>query len=275
VDLATIVGIFVGLILITIAIMIGGSPGAFLDPGSVLITFGGTICGTLINYNISQLTGMVKVIKNAFLGKAEDSTELVATIVRLAEKARREGILALDAEANKLDDPFLQKGLRLVIDGTDPDLAKDILETELAFLEERHKLGKGICDTMAGYFPAWGMIGTLIGLIQMLKNLSDPSKVGPGMATALLTTFYGAFMAYLLMQPIAGKLDIKSSEEILHKEVMIEGILSIQAGNNPRIIEEKLKSFFSPKVRSDAGEKVEKVRKSGVGKVQEAGAAAK
>ena len=274
-DIGTLIGIMFGLGLNIWAILLGGDAKLFYNLPSVFITFGGTICGTLITFNLSQVISTAKVIKNAFLGKPADSSELVATMVSLAEKARREGILALDNEANKVEDPFLKKGLQLVVDGTDPELVKDIMETELAFLEERHKLGKDIADALGSYFPAWGMIGTLIGLVQMLANLSDPSKVGPGMATALLTTFYGAFMAYLFMVPISGKLSVKSSEEILHKDVMIQGVLAIQAGNNPRIIEEKLKSFFSPKVRSAAGQRVEEVRKAGVGKVKQAGAAAR
>jgi chemotaxis protein MotA len=260
VDLATVIGIVIGLFFIGSAIMTGGGAGTFVHIPSLMITLGGTISATLINFNLSQITGVVKVLRNAFSGDSTDSTKLIATIVGLAEKARREGILALDSEANRLDDVFLQKGLRLVIDGTDPDLVRDIMETELAFLEERHKLGKKIFEAMGTYSPAFGMIGTLIGLVQMLRNLNDPSKIGPGMAVALLTTFYGAFLAYLLFNPIAGKLAVKSGEEILCKEVMIEGVISIQAGNNPRIIEEKLKSFVSPKVRSEAGDKVEKAR---------------
>lgn len=274
-DIATLIGIMFGLGLNIWAIVMGGSATIFLDLPSVFITFGGTICATLITYNLSQVLSVASVIKNAFFSKPADSSDLVATMVSLAEKARRDGILALDNEANKIEDPFLKKGLQLVVDGTDPELVRDIMETELAFIEARHKLGKDICDALGSYFPAWGMIGTLIGLVQMLANLSDPSKVGPGMAVALLTTFYGAFMAYLFMVPISGKLSVKSSEEILHKDVMIEGVLAIQAGNNPRIIEEKLKSFFSPRVRSDVGEKVEKARKAGVGKVKQAGAAAR
>ncbi|HDP69621.1 MAG TPA: motility protein A [Actinobacteria bacterium] len=250
-DLTTIIGIVVGFILIAVAILQGGSIKIFFNMPSMLITFGGAIAATLINFTMPQIFGVMKVLKNAFFGSNEGPQGLISTIVHFAEKARKEGLLSLEEEANQLGDPFMQKGLQLVIDGTDPELVRDILETELAFLEERHKLGKSIFEAIGASCPAFGFVGTLIGLIQMLRNLNDPSKIGPGMAVALLTTFYGALFAYLVFNPIAGKLGVRSGEEILYKQVMIEGILSIQAGNNPRIIEEKLLAFISPKIRID------------------------
>ncbi|MDI6799966.1 MAG: MotA/TolQ/ExbB proton channel family protein [Actinomycetota bacterium] len=250
-DIATTVGIAAGFILILMAILQGGSISIFFHVPSMMITFGGTIAATLINFTLPQITGVIKILKNAFFGASENITELIAIIVKFAEKARKEGLLSLEDDVSQLDDPFMQKGIQLVIDGTDPELVRDILVTELSFLEDRHKLGKNIFEAMASYGPAFGMIGTLIGLVQMLRNLDDPSKIGPGMAVALLTTFYGALSAYLIFTPIAGKLSVKSGQEILNKELMIEGILSIQAGNNPRIIEEKLMAFLPPKVRAD------------------------
>jgi chemotaxis protein MotA len=155
----------------------------------------------------------------------------------------------LEDAAYQVEDDFLKKGILLIVDGTDPELVRNILETELAFLEDRHKTGQSIFETMGALAPAFGMIGTLIGLIRMLRNLNNPEAIGPGMAVALLTTFYGALLANLVFIPVAGKLKIRSNEEILNKEVMIEGMLSIQAGENPRIIEEKLKAFLAPKIR--------------------------
>jgi len=260
-DLTTTIGIIVGIALISLAILQGGSLNIFFDTPSIMITLGGTIAATLINFTMPQILGVVKVLKNAFFGSGDNPLGLISTIVHFAEKARKEGLLSLEEEANQLGDPFMQKGLQLVIDGTDPELVRDIMETELSFIEERHKLGKGIFEAMGAYGPAFGMIGTLIGLIQMLKNLDDPSKIGPGMAVALLTTFYGALLANLVFNPIAGKLGVRSGQEILYKEVMIEGILSIQAGNNPHIIEEKLLAFLSPKVRTD----IAKAKEEGLG----------
>jgi chemotaxis protein MotA len=166
-------------------------------------------------------------------------------LVDFAEKARREGLLSLEQDVMEIDDSFLQRGIQLVVDGTDPELVRNILETKLTFLEERHQKGQDIFSSMGQLSPAFGMIGTLIGLIQMLTNLESPDSLGPGMATALITTFYGIIFANLFFIPITGKLKMRSEEEILMKEVMIEGILSIQAGENPRIVKEKLSAFLA------------------------------
>lgn len=248
-DLATIIGFAAGIFVLLHALSANGSPAAFWDWPSVQITIGGTIFATMINFPMSQLASLFPVIKNAFINRTLNPSEVISILVSFAEKARREGLLALEDDAAKLNDPFLQKGLSLVVDGTDPELVRNILETELAFLEERHKAGQGLLEVMGTYAPAFGLIGTVIGLIQMLKRLKDPSTVGAGMATALVTTFYGAVLANFVLLPLAGKLKIKSAEEILLKEVMIEGILSIQAGDNPRIVEEKLKAFLAPRMR--------------------------
>jgi chemotaxis protein MotA len=175
---------------------------------------------------------------------------MIQRLVYFTEKARREGILALEDEVETLDDEFFKKGLQLVVDGSDPELVRNILETELAFVEERHKSGQGIFITMATLAPAFGMIGTLIGLINMLKHLDDPAVIGPNMAVALITTFYGALFANLICIPIASKLNIRSGQEVLLKELVIEGVLSLQAGENPRLVEEKLKAFLPPKARN-------------------------
>lgn len=254
-DIASIIGFVAGTVLILWAMSTGGSLMGFWDPPSIAITVGGTFAAVFINFPLSKIVGVMKILKQAFIGKVIDPSEVIGTLVKFAEKARREGLLALEDEAAQLTDPFLQKGLQLVVDGTDPELVRSILETELAFLEDRHKAGQGIFDSMAALAPAFGMIGTLIGLIQMLKNLDDPSAIGPGMAVALLTTFYGAMMANFVFIPISGKLKVKSAEEVLLKEVMIEGILSIQSGDNPRIVEEKLKAFLAPKLRKGKDKK--------------------
>lgn len=249
-DFATVLGILVGVGLLFWAIFLGGSMRVFLHGPSAMITFGGTLAAILVNYHMGQIIGVLKIIRVAFSRKGMQPSEVIAILVSFAEKARREGLLALEDDAEQLEDAFLQKGVRLVVDGTDPELVRSILETELAFLEERHKGGQSIFETAGALAPAFGMIGTLIGLIQMLRNLDKPESIGPGMAVALVTTFYGCLLANLICIPIAGKLRVKSAEEILLKEVMIEGILSIQSGDNPRIVEEKLKAFLAPKVRT-------------------------
>lgn len=222
----------------------------FINVPALMITLGGTMAATFISYPMHQVMGVMRVVKKAFVGPGPQSAEVITTLVRFAEKARREGLLALEDDARALEEPFLQKGIQLVVDGSDAELVRGILQTELAFLEERHRGGAAMFETMGALAPAFGMIGTLIGLIQMLRSLDRPEGIGPGLAVALVTTFYGALMANLLFIPIAGKLKVRSSSEILLKEVMIEGILSIQAGDNPRIVEEKLKAFLSPQARN-------------------------
>ncbi len=250
-DFATALGLFSGLFLLIWAIEMGGSVGTFWNPPSVMIVLGGTLAGTLINYPLQKVVGVVRVLKNAFFTKMKEPTEIIQILVSFAEKARREGLLALEAEAETIDDKFLQKGIQLVVDGTDPELVRSILETDLTFLEDRHKSGQAIFETMGLLAPAFGMMGTLIGLIQMLGAIDQPEQIGPGMATALITTFYGTLFANLIFNPIAGKLRVRTSEEVLLREVMIEGILSIQAGENPRIVEEKMKVFLAPRLRDN------------------------
>ncbi len=248
-DLATISGVIFGISAIIISIYLGGTLYAFIDIPSMFIVFGGTIASTLINFPLSDVISVLGVVKNAFLYKALLPTEEINKIVKFAETARREGILALETESERQTDEFLKKGLQLAVDGTAPDLIRNILETELSYLEDRHKLGQGIFESMGYYSPAFGMIGTLIGLINMLKSLDDPSSIGAGMSVALVTTFYGAVLANLILLPIAGKLKNRTESESLLKEIITEGIMSIQSGDNPRVVEEKLKAFLSPKLR--------------------------
>ena len=256
-DIATIIGIAAGVILILSAILQGGNFGMFVNIPSIMIVVGGTIAATLINFPLQDVLGVIKTVKNAFLHKAAPPTKIIQTVVAFATTARRDGILALESQASEAGDEFLERSVQLAVDGTAPELIKDILTTELAFLEERHSLGQGVFTSMGTFAPAFGMIGTLIGLINMLATLEDPSTIGAGMAVALITTFYGAFMANLIFLPIAGKLKVSTRRELLTKEVIIEGILSIQSGDNPRVVEQKLKAFIAPTLR----EQVETGRK--------------
>ncbi|WP_035172010.1 motility protein A [Caldanaerobius polysaccharolyticus] len=243
-DIASLIGLIAGFVVVIWSIYLNGSIDTFIDIPSVLITIGGSICSTLLSCPMSNIARAFRSAKKVFFQKLIKPEELIDQIINLATTARREGLLALEDEASHIKDEFLKKGILLVVDGTDPKLVRDILETELTFMEERSKEEGGVFRTLATFAPAFGMIGTLIGLINMLKNLNDPSKIGPGMAVALITTFYGSILAYMLFIPIAKKIGIRSKEESLLREVMIEGILSIQAGENPRIIEEKLWAFF-------------------------------
>lgn len=241
--------------------MQGGELSGFINTSGLLIVVGGTFASILVGYPFKDLMQHMKTVKIAFVEKVHDPADVIANLVRFAEKARREGLLALEAEAEQLNDSFLQKGIQLVVDGTDPELVRSILDIELTFLEERHKAGQGVFEMLGQMAPAFGMLGTLIGLVNMLANLDSPDQLGYGMAVALLTTFYGSLMANLVFLPIARKLRVKSNEEILTKEVMIEGILSIQAGENPRIVEEKMKAFLAPKTRVE----IDNIRRGGVG----------
>ncbi|MDI6601748.1 MAG: flagellar motor protein [Thermoanaerobacteraceae bacterium] len=259
-DIASFVGMISGIALIIISILLNGPLSTYIDIPSVMITVGGTIASTLISYPLSKVLDSFKVMRFIFFNKPTDNGEIIKQIVSLANTARREGLLALEDIAENLEDPYLKKGILLVVDGTDPDLIRNIMETELDFLEDRHKQSQGVFETFATFAPAFGMIGTLIGLINMLKNLNDPSKVGPGMAVALITTFYGSLMAYLIFLPMARKLAYLTKEETLQKELMLEGILSIQSGENPRIIEEKLKAFLAPRVRESYDRKINTVQ---------------
>ncbi|HEX9745100.1 MAG TPA: motility protein A [bacterium] len=248
-DLATVLGFVIGTGLILYGMSSGGSLALFVNVPSLAIVIGGGLSAVMVCFPMSQVISTIKVLKTAFMPANSQSVDIIATIVSFAEKARREGLLTLEEDAAQLDNQFLQKAIQLVVDGTDPELVRDILEIELSFLEDRHKLGKDLFEQLGVFFPAFGMIGTLIGLIAMLARLDDPSSIGAGMAVALITTFYGAVLANFVALPIAKKLGVRSQEEVLMRQVIVEGVLSIQNGENPRIVQEKLRAFFPPKAR--------------------------
>ncbi|WFD11683.1 flagellar motor protein [Tepidibacter hydrothermalis] len=253
-DLGTLIGIVLGFVLIIGSILLGGSLGAFIDIPSIMIVVGGTIAATLVAYPLPKVKEIIKLTQKVFKERGSNPNEVIESMIELANKARKEGLLALEESSAGIDDDFIKKGVMLVVDGTDPDLVRTLLETELDFLDERHKSGQGLFETMGSFAPAFGMVGTLIGLINMLKKLDDPSSIGPAMSVALLTTFYGSFLANMIFIPIANKLKVKSREETLEREIIVEGLLSIQAGENPRIIEEKLKAFLPPSMRKQLQE---------------------
>lgn len=231
----------------------GASLIGYVDVASIIITVGGSVAGVLGSHKLKDFFGGFKSMSLAFKEEAMDPGAVIGNVINLANVARKEGLLALEEASNDIEDPFLKKGIMLVVDGTDPELVRGILETELTCLEDRHKKVIGFWEKWAELGPAWGMIGTLIGLVNMLNNMEDASAIGPAMAVALLTTLYGSLIANWLCTPIASKMKINNDLEVIIKDVMVEGLLSIQAGENPRVIEEKLKSFLSPAVRDGVG----------------------
>jgi len=250
-DLATLIGIISGVVFLVWSILLGGSLLSFWDLPSVMIVFGGGAASILISYRISEIAKMVKVVIKAFMGKEARPQDSIKVLVDLSMKARREGLLSLESEYESINDDFLKQSLQLVVDGVEPEVIVESMDLELENMKMRHDKGSGLFKTMGALFPAWGMIGTLIGLINLLKALDDPSNIGPSMAVALVTTFYGSILANFVCNPIANKLSIKSKEEINLKRMIIEGVLSIQAGENPRILEHKLKTFLSPQQKQD------------------------
>jgi chemotaxis protein MotA len=234
---------------VCIAIFMGGGIQLFVNIPALMIVVGGTLGATMINYPLKDVFGVFKVVKKALFAKNISVTELIKRFVAFAKKSRKEGILALEGEIKNENDEFLRKGVQLAIDGLEPQEISDILETEVDFVRSRHELGAEIFSTMGTFSPALGMIGTLIGLVQMLQTMDDPSRIGPAMAVALLTTFYGSIMANIVCLPIAGKLKTRSKEEVLTKEMAIQGIASLSNGDNPRILEQKLEAFIPPHER--------------------------
>lgn len=248
-DVTTFVGIIIASGLVIVSILMGGPGSWFINYPSVMIVVGGTIGATLLNYPLSQVVQVFKIAKNAFLHKAQVPNELISLIVEFSRKARREGILSFESQLKDIKDPFLTKGLQLAIDGMESQAIEEIMSREIEFARERHKLGAEIFSTMGTFAPAMGMLGTIIGLVQMLMQMEDPSQIGAPMAVALLTTFYGVLLANLIFIPIAGKLKTRSNEEILVKQMVLEGIIAIQSGDNHRIVEQKLKAFIAPRAR--------------------------
>jgi chemotaxis protein MotA len=245
-DIATVLGILSATGLVLGAIFMGSGLNVFINIPSLCIVVGGTIGVTLVAYPLKDFLSVIKVVQKAIFTKNISATELISKFTDFANKTRKEGILALESEIKELSDEFFKKGVQLSIDGLEPQQIRNILDTEIEFVRDRHKLGADIFTSMGTFAPAMGMIGTLIGLVQMLQSMDDPSTIGPAMAVALLTTFYGSLMANICCMPIAGKLKTRSKEEMLTKEMTIQGIISLSNGDNPRILEQKLLAFLPP-----------------------------
>jgi chemotaxis protein MotA len=246
-DIATIIGLVMAFGLVFLGM--GAFAAAFVDLPSVLIVVGGTLGAIFVFFPLEQILGLGGVVRNVFFAKPRQVSTLIASIIDYAGRARREGILSLQNVANELDDPFLVKGINLVVDGVEESVIEEILGTEIDFLEERHKSGADMLAAMGALAPAFGMIGTLIGLVIMLQNLQDTASIGPAMAIALITTFYGALLANVVFIPFSGKLRLRSNQEMLLKRITLEGVLAISQGNNPRVVEQKLNSYLAPRLR--------------------------
>lgn len=248
-DLATIIGMLAAFGLVISGIMQGSSLLIFIDIPSFIIVVGGTIGASLVHFPFGDILGAFGVARKTFFHKRVSPVETINRLITYAGKARKEGILSLQSVMNEISDDFFLKGLQMAVDGQEPEALKDMLEREIEYVMDRHDKGSEIFSALGGYAPAMGMIGTLIGLVQMLQNMNDPSAIGPAMAVALITTFYGAIIANLVCLPMSGKLKLRSASEVLNKTLVAEGMKSILEGENPRLMEQRLHAFVSPKER--------------------------
>ena len=251
-DIATLIGIVVSFGLVITSILLGGDGTWFVNAPSLMIVIGGTMGATLLAYPLGDVLSVFKVVQNVFMNKSQSVSELIPMIAGFAKKARQEGILSFESQLDKIEDPFLVHGIQMAIDGMESSAIEDVMTTEIIFVEERHRLGADIFRTMGTFAPAVGMLGTIIGLVQMLMQMEDPSQIGAPMAVALLTTFYGTLLSNLVFIPVAGKLKTRSKQEILFKQMVLEGVISIQSGDNHRVVEQKLKAFIAPNARLSA-----------------------
>ncbi len=253
-DLATLVGLIGALGLIVATMMMSGDLGMFVNAPSLVIVFGGSTFAVMAKFGLGQFLGAFKVAGKSFMSKIDDPADLIDQIVELADIARKGGLLSL--EGKEVGNEFLQKGIQLLVDGHDPDVVKTLLSKDRTLAEERHGSGAAIFSGLAGMAPAMGMIGTLIGLVAMLANMDDPKAIGPAMAVALLTTLYGAVLANGVCEPISDKLKLRAGEEAMVKSLIIDALLAIQSGQNPRVIDSMLRTYLpeGKRVAADAAD---------------------
>lgn len=246
-DIGTLVGIVLGFGLVFGSILMGPEPGGFLDPASLMIVVGGVLAATLISFPLEEVLQAFKASVKTFTNKRTMPAEVVDTMIQVAEISRREGLLAL--ERVQTDNMVLKKALQLIADSADPGLINDTMSLEISSMKRRHNISISVLSRMGGLGPAFGMVGTLIGLVQMLTQLSDPSTLGPAMAVAIITTFYGSLLANMVFNPLSAKLQARSAQEAMNLMIIFEGAKSILENNNPRFVYEKLSSFLPPKER--------------------------
>jgi chemotaxis protein MotA len=250
-DLATIIGFVVGMACIIGGIVVGGDIMAFIDIPSILIVGGGVLAATFIMFPMRTVIGTIKIAIKAFKEDTWNLDEIIDQMITLSRLARTNGILALEDAEKELTNVFLKKGIQLAVDGNEESLIRFIMATDVSFTQQRHNVGKTVFKQMGAMAPAYGMVGTLIGLVKMLQTMDDPSSIGPSMAVALLTTFYGAVLANLIFLPLSTKLEFRSKEEALSKQVITEGIISIMQGANPKVLKDKLEAFVEPGMRKE------------------------
>ncbi|MBE3070782.1 MAG: MotA/TolQ/ExbB proton channel family protein [Planctomycetes bacterium] len=250
-DIATIIGLLAGFGMVAAACLTGGGAGVFIHIPSMMITVGGMFCATLIHFSLGTVLGILSVAKKTLFCRVESEQDTVQRLVDYAAISRRDGALALEQQLKRAGDPFLVKGIQMLIDGQKEEAMAEQLATEVQYLQERHETGKKVMEFMGSSAPAFGMIGTLIGLVQMLRELSSPDSIGSGMATALITTFYGALLANLVFLPLAGKLGLRSKAETIQKEMITEGLLAIARGESPTSVRERMQAFVSAKHREE------------------------
>ncbi len=250
-DIASLIGVLCAVLLIVGSILMGTAPfSAFIDIPSMLVVCGGSIAAGLICFPLKSMIGSPKVMMKILLNKSDDKLKLIKQLVALAETARRDGLLALESKIGEIENTLVRTGIQMAVDGSTPEVVEQVLRTDAEAMGARHREGKAIMDQMGRFAPAYGMIGTLLGLIMMLADMSDPSKLGAGMAVALITTLYGAIMANVFFCPFAEKLGLLSRGELTTIEIAIRGVMAIQSGESPRAIEQKLRTFLSPKQRN-------------------------
>jgi chemotaxis protein MotA len=250
-DIATVIGLILGFGVIIGAILLGGGATAFFHVPSLCIVVGGMLCSVLIHFSLPQFLTIFAIIKKTILVKVPSPSEIIQQMINFAAINRRDGALALEEQIRKIENGFVSKGLQMLVDGQEETVIREMMDLEIQYLQERHANGKKILEFMGASAPAFGMIGTLVGLVQMLRNLSSPESLGAGMAVALITTFYGALLANLVFIPLAGKLGIYSKAEILAMEMTVEGICTISRGESPTAVREKMQSFISPSHREE------------------------
>jgi len=247
-DIATILGIVLAFGAILVSVLIeGGGLGQFVNMPAIIIVIGGTLGATILSYPLKQILGLPGVMKHAFMFKESDAVAVMRQIVEYARKARREGILALEQDAHNTDNQFLRLGIQLVVDGTPAELVREILETEISSMRKRHGVGESIFSTLGGFAPTLGILGTVMGLVNMLARLNEPGEMGHAIAAAFCATLYGVGIANLVFLPIGNKLKMRSHHEAALYELIIEGVLALQEGDNPRVVQSKMEAFLPPK----------------------------
>jgi chemotaxis protein MotA len=258
-DLATIGGLILGFVMMGGALFYMGSSGegevhlaGFIDPPAIMMVLGGGLAVALVGFPLKRVIGLVHVVKKLFFHKGENPSELIAQIVKLAEIARRDGLLALESKAKEIENPFIALGIQMAVDGIKPETVEEVMRTEIQAMEARHHEGKKVLELIGRCGPAFGMIATLLGLVMMLGNLANADSIGPSMAVALVGTLYGAVTANLVCIPFSEKLACLNLEEVMFKEIVVRGVLAIQSGDSPRIVEQKLTTFLPPRARPQA-----------------------